>query len=173
MNKDQLEKTFLNEYITLSHEHTNHSIRSTVIKNLDAANFEARHIIQLQSKSMHQNVQMQRKKKCLKHCQMWCYRKKHKNQQQTKQTSTAVTSTDTCDTTPNIQDVKENLPTFDLDPIDYLTIDDSILQDLLTSFPQKSDNTNNSNNNSVTLPPKNSVQVPVTQNNQQFNNTGH
>ena len=88
---------------------------------------------------------------------------------QAEPTSTAVSATNTRDTTPNIQDVKENLPTFNLDPIDDSTIDNTLLQELLTDMPQNFDNTNKSNNNSTIVTPKSNVQVPVTQNNQQFN----
>ena len=69
--------------------------------------------------------------------------------------------------TSDLQDVKQNLPNFNLDPIDYNTIDNTVLANLLTDFPENCQNTNNNNN--IALIPQNTNQVPVTQSNQQFN----
>ena len=172
-------KINLCENVKLSREYTNHSIRATVINNLDAAGFEARHIIQLSSHKSESTIKEYapkcpdaKKKEMFESLSNAMLPKRAHNattNKQTKPTSTAVSAPNTCDTTPDIQDVKQNLPTFNLDPIDDSTIDDTLLQELLTNIPQNFDNTNNSNNNSAIATPKSNVQVPVTQNNHQFN----
>ena len=52
VGRDQLErfmKLVLSKHVTLDGDYTNHSIHSTVIKTLDEAGYEARHIMELSS----------------------------------------------------------------------------------------------------------------------------
>ena len=167
-------KINLCDNVKLSREYTNHSIRSTVINNLDAAGFEARHIIQISSHKSESTIKEyapkcpdSKKKEMFESLSNAMLPKKTPNtttNKQTKPTCTAVSAINSCDTTPDIQDVKENLPTFDLNPIDDSTINDTLLQELLTDMPQSFDN-----NNCAIVTPQKNVQVSVTQNNQQFN----
>ena len=71
----------------------------------------------------------------------------------------------------DVQDVKLNLPTFELEELDdFNTIDDTLLAQLMTDQNDK-ENTNKNNNQQVTLPPPPQPQMQVkTTQNQQINN---
>ena len=133
-------KLSISKSVNLEEEYSNHSIRATVISTLDYAGFEARHIIQLSShkseatakeyarkcpdnkkKEMFQSLSnvMDIQPKCVK-----------------RQASSTVAVPPKI---PKLQDVKENLPNFDLQELeDYDTIDDAVLADLILDFPTES-----------------------------------
>ena len=143
---------FLQKNVTLDGTYTNHSIRSTVITKLDFEGFEARHIMQLSS---HKN------ESTIKEYSVKCSDNKRKEMFDSlsnamtpkfkkikpKPPASATTSvrplsndkeqiqnkeTNKRPDVPELQDIKENLPNFDLQQIDsYDTIDDTVLQDLL------------------------------------------
>ena len=114
--------------------YTNHSIRATVISTLDKEGFEARHIITLSSHKSESTVKEYATKcpntKRKEMCESLSNALLPKNKKQ-------PTSTVTSDTLPqlSVQDVKENLPTFDLQNVDLDTLDDNILANLVYDFP--------------------------------------
>ena len=163
-------KINLSESVKLSRLYTNHSIRVTVITNLDNAGFEACHIIQLSSHKSESTIKEyapkcsdSKKKEMFQSLSNAMLPKKSP----TNPTSTIAKLTNMTNTTPDIHDVKQNLPNFTLDPVDYDTIDDSVLANLLTDFAEDAQNTNSNNNNA--LSPEPNSNVPVTQHKQQFN----
>ena len=141
---------FLQKNVTLDGTYINHSVRMTVISKLDADGFEARHIIKLSS---HKN------ESTVKEYAVQCpdYKRKEmftslsnamqprlkkikpkRNATSTipvppKDNNDSQNETGTDNKLPDIQDVKENLPNFNLEQMEnFDTIDDSVLQDLLT-----------------------------------------
>ena len=175
VGKDMLErfmKINLSKYVNLDATYTNHSIRSTVITTLDRDGFEARHIIQLSSHKSESTVKEYAPK---------CTDSKRKEMfnslsnailppaKKIAVTSAKTTNDNNDDKTDfNIQNVNENLPNFDLSPIDTDTIDDNMLVKILNDFENPNTNNNNSNNNNSTID-RNVTQNTVPQSNQQFN----
>ena len=145
---------FLQNYVKLDGNYMNHSIRATVISTLDAHGFEACHIMKLSS---HKN------ESTIKEYAVKCPDNKRKemfsslsNAMQPKFKkikpkilATSIVTQDINDdnddsqnntnpptpqqTVPDVNDIKENLPNFNLEPMDnFDTIDDTVLQDLLS-----------------------------------------
>ena len=120
--------------IKLDGDYTNHSIRSTVISTLDNAGFESRHIIQLSSHKSESTIKEYSTK---------CPENKRKEMFQS--LSEAMTPTNkrrklptaaTASKPEEIKEVAQNLPTFQIEPIDdFNTIDDHVLADLMLDFP--------------------------------------
>ena len=157
VGKDLLERymKFLQKSVKLDGDYTNHSIRAMVITNLDRDGFEGRHIIKLSSHKSENTI---------KEYSVQCPDSKRKemfdsltNKMKPKKKKTNSTTTP-CETlaiapkdpvpvssenntiatesaiVPEIQDVKDNLPSFDLLPLDDMaTIDDKVLSDLLNN----------------------------------------
>ena len=133
-------------------EYTNHSIRATVIATLDCAGFEDRHIITLSSHKSESTVKEYATK---------CPENKRKemfnslsNAMMPKAKRTKGNATATSTTTPtstntlpqlSVQDIKENLPTFQLEPVDFSTIDDSVLASLTYDYPDTNPQQQNQN----------------------------
>ena len=143
---------FLHKSVQPDGTYTNHSIRSTVITRLDMDGFEAHHIMKLLShkkeatikeytvqcpdnkcKEMFASLSNAMKPKFKKNkaqtCTLcYCFSTdRHKKRQPDGQTWKKQDAT-----MPNIDDIKENLPNNNLEPIHtYDTIDDSVSQDLL------------------------------------------
>ena len=169
---DRFMKINLSKNVTLSREYTNHSIRSTVINNLDKAGFEARHIIQLSSHKSEATIK-EYAPKCDENKRKEMFDSLSNVMQPTSKknktpTATSAKSNNDDTQTPDILDVKQNLPNFHLDPIDYDTIDDNLLSNLLTDFTddENSNSNNNNNSNQAMVPhPQNTTSNP----NQQFN----
>ena len=138
VGKDMLErfmKINLGKSITLHNDYTNHSNRSTVITNLDRAGFEARHIMRLSSHKSESTIK-EYATKC----------PEGKRKEMFDSLSNAMKPKSTGNDTPNIEDVQQNLPNFQLDPLDFDTIDDNLLANLITDLPQDTENSNNNNN---------------------------
>ena len=187
VGRDMLErfmKINISQDLKLDGQYTNHSIRSTVIRTLDRDGFEARHIIQLSSHKSESTIK-EYTPKCTdsKRKEMFdslCNAMVPATKVKKSKTATGnVTSTVTKETENDITvtDVKQNLPNFDLNPLDYDTIDDSVLANLLDNFEQNDLNTNNNNNqgNQVVTAPvatcntaQNQMQCQIPQN-QHFN----
>ena len=144
---DRFMKLSLTKSVKLDGNYTNHSIRATVITTLDREGFEARHIIQLSSHKSESTV---------KEYSMKCSENKREEMFQSLTNAMQPKNKKQKSSTPapaniNIDDVKENLPTFDLDPIeDFETIDDNLLVDLLNQTVEN-ENTNSNNNNNQQL----------------------
>ena len=121
--------------VKLDNEYTNHSIRATVITTLDNAGFEGRHIIQLSSHKSESTIKEYSTK---------CPESKRKEMFESLseamtpyQKRKKLTPAATVSTSPEINDVKQNLPTFNIEPIgEFDTIDDNILAELLLDFPK-------------------------------------
>ena len=174
---------FLQISVKLEGTYTNHSIRATVISTLDYAGFEARHIMTLSS---HKN------ESTIKEYSVKCPENKQKEMfssltnamqprfKKIKPKSTAPATVSIPDNdaktdvktdgnkenslqeVPNIKDIKDNLPNFQLQPMeDFETIDDNILRDLLND-----DFNDVTANNAVTVPPQNTQIATPTINNQ-------
>ena len=162
--------------------YTNHSIRSTVISTLDKAGFEARHIMHLSSHKSESTIK-EYAAKCPENKEKEMFNSLQHAITPPSKIAIILTATQTApkdgqiqdNNTPDIQNIKDNLPNFDLNALDYDTIGDNILTELLTDFQETEQNVNSNNNNSnsgnavcVTAPQK--VQNTVsTMANQQFN----
>ena len=118
----------------------NHSIRSTIITHLDNAGFEARHIMQLSSDKSESTIKeysvkcpITKRKEMFDSLSNAIQPKKH-------EPSATVSKPDTT------YDTKTNMPTFNIEPIDnFNTLDDAVLQELLTDFPTYNDENFNPN----------------------------
>ena len=148
---------FLQKNVKLDGDYTNHSIRATVITNLDRDGFEGRHIIQLSSHKS-ENTIKEYSVRCpeIKRKQMFDSLSNAITPKRAKVPSFTVSkppqSPTECDKTPEnsgqqeaivpqVSDVKKNLPSFDLFPIeDMATIDDNVLSDLLNNEFEHHDN---------------------------------
>ena len=159
VGRDQLErfmKINLTKNVKLDGDYTNHSIRATVISKLDDAGYEARHIMAISSHKSEATIKEYATK---------CPEKKRKDMFQTLSTAITpkakkpkLTATVTSDTNNNpdnkVDNMDINFPTFELQEIDeFNTIDDTILQDLLTDIPYEQENVNpNANALAVNAP---------------------
>ena len=166
VGKDLLERFFklsLSKSVKLDGEYTNHSIRATVINTLDNEGYEARHIIQLSSHKSEATVKEYATK---------CSDNKRKemfetltNAMQPKEKKQKIEPTATVSVPeqlhPSIEEVKENLPSFDLQPIEFDTIDDDLLSNIILDAEQliTKDNTAKENNKAVEL----AVNMPAVQ----------
>ena len=159
-------KLSLSKDVKLDGQYTNHSIRSTVIKTLDNAGFEARHIIQLSSHKSKATIK-EYSTKCpeTKRKQMFdsltdaMLPKEKKIKHQSNKSPAEF----------DIVDVKQNLPNFDLQEIDdFETINDTLLAQILDEQDKENpnNNTDNSNNNNNQIQPSVPKQVPMQQNSQ-------
>ena len=194
---------FLHKNITLEGNYTNHSIRATVITTLDNKGFEARHIITL---SLHKNESTIKdySTKCPENKRKEMFNSLNdaivpkKSRKILPKTPSATVpkapeiptisdnntvKVDTPGVVPNVYDVKQNLPMFDLMQMgDIETIDDAVLQDLLNndldfsvtntnktdSQPDQkqeslvSNKTINTQVNTINVPPEPVHKVPLT-----------
>ena len=160
-------KLSLSKSVQLEGNYMNHSICATVITRLDEDGFEGRHIIQLSSHKSKSTIK-QYSTKCpeSKHKAMFDSlsnalmpsAKKFKSATVSKPTNQDI---DKQDKDLTVQDVKENLPSFNIEPIDdFDTIDDTLLANLvydesLVPTNEPVTNTNINNNNTVALTPQN------------------
>ena len=135
-------------------EYTNHSIRSTVITSLDEAGYEACHIMHLSSHKSESTIK-EYAPKCSEHKKKEMFATLSNamlpQPKKAKQITATITSETGNDKTPDIQDVKESLPQFDINFLEYDTIDDQVLANLLDDLPQEPETSTN-NNNPVSLP---------------------
>ena len=169
VGKDMLErfmKLSLSKSVTLEGNYTNHSIRATVISTLDNEGFEACHIMSLSSHKSEATIK-EYATKCpeTKHKQMFnslsnalLPSSKQQKLQLAAPSATVSKNHDSQNSDSNlaIADIKDNLPKFDLLPIDdFDTIDDHILANLVYDenlLPQDTNtNTNANNNNAVAV----------------------
>ena len=159
VGKDLLNRfmKFLQQSVTLENKYTNHSIRAMVISKLDADGFEARHIMKLSSHKNESTIKEyavecpHNKRKEMFDSLSNAMQPKYKkirpkqtamstmsvppNNKQDEKNDLENTKQDqnTLQQVPDIIDVKENLPNFNLQPLDnFDTIDDTVLQDLLS-----------------------------------------
>ena len=135
VGKDLLERFFkksLTKSVKLDGDYTNHSIRATVINTLDNQGYEARHIIQLSSHKSESTVK-EYATKCsdTKRKEMFqtLTNAMHPNRQRIEPPAPPSKS-------PkqglSITDVKQNLPTFNLEPVDdFDTIDDDLWSNII------------------------------------------
>ena len=170
VGRDMLErfvKLSLSKSVKLDGNYTNHSIRARVISTLENAGFEGRHIITLSSHKHEASI---------KEYTTACPESKKKEMFQSltnallPKSSNAIIApksnpTATVSKPPDISDildVKANLPTFNLQPIeDFSTIDDDILANLVYDISTEND-TNQTNdkddqNKTVALASTNNV----------------
>ena len=161
---DRFMKLSLGKSVALSQEYTNHSIRATVITTLDEAGFEARHIITLSSHKSEATIK-EYSTKCPENKKREMFEslsnaiKPKSKKAKTNPPATATLSKDPeeIQSDISIQDVKENLPNFTLDPLLYDTIDDAVLADLINEMPLPPDNSDqmthqtNTDNTSVAV----------------------
>ena len=157
VGKDMLErfmKISLSKNIKLKGDYTNHSIRATVISTLHNDGFEARHIMTLSSHKSEATI---------KEYAVKCPDNKRKEMfaslsnaltPKSKQPKIAHALTnpqkgDENKENPTINDIKQNLPNFNLQPIDdFDTIDDSILANLVYhNYLLRPENINTNYNN--------------------------
>ena len=144
VGKDMLErymKLSLAKSVKLDGDYTNHSIRSTVISTLDTEGFEARHICALSSHKNEATI-CEYLTKCpdSKRKEMYDALSNAMSAKQTPQKAKAPPSaTISKPPTLDINDVKNNLPNFDLQEMDQFDmIDDNILANLLYDIPKDS-----------------------------------
>ena len=161
---DRFMKLSLCKSLKLDGEYTNHSIRSTVITTLDKAGFEARHIIKLSSHKSETTIKEystrcpENKRKAMFDSLTNAIQPKNKK---IKQKPEIATSTVTKNQTPDLQlnDVKLDLPTFELQEIaDFDTIDDELLVQMMTDHDKENTNDNINNNNNQTNPGEVAIQ---------------
>ena len=163
-------KINLAKSVKLDTVYTNHSIQSTVITTLDRDGFEARHIIQLSSHKSESTVK-EYAPKCTDSKRKEMFESLSNAMLPPPKKKIPVTSakTTTYDTDYDIQNVKENLPNFDLNPLDTDTIDDNMLVSILNEFENPNTNNNNNSNSNDSANDKNVLPLTVLQSNQQFN----
>ena len=144
---DRFMKLSLVKSVSLSQEYTNHSIRATVISTLDAAGFEARHIITLSSHKSESTIKEystkcpeNKKREMFESLSNAMKPKSKKPKQNHAPTATVSKDPEEIQSEINIQDVKQNLPNFTLDPVLFDTIDDTVLADLINDMPLPPDN---------------------------------
>ena len=128
--------------------YTNHSIWATVISHLDKSGFEACHIIALSSHKSEATI---------KEYSVVCPSNKRKEMfeslnsalvPKTKKNPATVTSASSPLPELTVQDVKQNLPYFDLTPLDDMKyLDDKTLQELFSDFPIDTDKKTEPKNN--------------------------
>ena len=176
VGKDMLErymKLSLAKSVKLDGDYTNHSIRATVISTLDNTGFEARHIISLSSHKNESTIKEyatkcpENKKREMFDSLTNALQPKAKKIKPSASASIATPNKQNNDV--DIMDVKENLPTFEIQPIDQFdTIDDSVLSEILLDadklLPQYNNTVavnQNSNNNALTSPPQANIQTQV------------
>ena len=174
VGRDQLErymKINLTKNVKLDGDYTNHSIRATVISTLDNAGYEARHIMAISSHKSEATIKEYATK---------CPENKRKDMFQTlssaltpkakkpKITATVTSDTDS-KTDSKLDNIDINFPTFQLEEMDQFdTLDDAILQDLLSDMPYETENINpNVNALAVQNPINSPVNPPKTKNIQQ------
>ena len=140
--------------VKLSREYTNHSIRATVISTLDNAGFEARHIMQLSSHKSESTIK-EYTKKCPENKRKQMFDSLSEAMDANPKRSKSTPSSTVSVPQPCIQDVKQNLPNFNLEPLDeFETIDDNILAELMVNFGKDEENVNkNENVNPNTMVP--------------------
>ena len=166
-------KINLPKCVKLDGDYTNHSIRATVISTLDREGFEACHIISLSSHKNESSI-----KEYATDCpdnkrkEMFDTLKSALNPKAKKVKSSTVSSPDNV---TDLADVKENLPHFNLEPVDqFETINDEELQKIIQEADKIIDNlvTTKTDENSK---PKNqsegTVQQQPLQPNQNINRT--
>ena len=142
-------KLSLSKSVKLDGTYTNHSIRATVITTLDRQGFEAHHIIQLSSHKSESTVK-EYSTKCPENKRKEMFDSltnamQPKNKKCKPSGQPALANID-------INDIKHNLPTFDLEVIDdFETIDDTLLVDILNETIDKHNNENSNNNNNQLL----------------------
>ena len=127
--------------VKLSRDYTNYSIRATVITKLDEAGFEARHIITLSSHKSESTIK-QYSTKCPenKKREMFDSLSNAIQPAKKKREVAEIVSNPTETQGLDIIDVKQNLPNFNIEPIDeFDTIDDWVLANLLYDIPNDTD----------------------------------
>ena len=158
VGKDLLNRymKFLQKNVTLDGIYTNHSIRATVITRLDNDGFEARHIIQLSSHKNESTIKEysvkcpENKRKAMFNSLSNAMQPRFKKIKPKPSPSSTVAkppeptpqTPDNQQNIPQLLDVKENLPSFELMPLGALdTIDDAVLADLLNDDFEFGDST--------------------------------
>ena len=141
-------KLNLTKSVKLDGDYTNHSIRSTVINHLDTAGFEARHIIKLSSHKSEATVK-EYATKCPENKRREMFDSLSSAIQLKPKPSATSTMATNPPVDPDIKQLTENLPAFDIQPLeDFETIDDSIFANLMYDMPKENSNPNTNNNNS-------------------------
>ena len=146
--------------LKLDGQYTNHSIRATVISTLDREGFEGRHIIALSSHKSEATVKQYAPKCPENKCkEMFDSLSNAINPAKVQRIENALETPQksTNDTPQDIMDVKQNLPNFNIQPIDeFDTIDDDLFAALVY-------NTNLTPTETVTeqveIQPKNSTET--------------
>ena len=144
VGKDMLErfmKISLAKCVKLDGDYTNHSIRSTVISTLDAAGFEGRHIIKLSSHKSESTIKdYSRKCPDNKRKEMFDSLNQalgHKHRKIENKSPAATVSVPLPTNEIQINDIKENLPNFNIVPFDdFQTIDDAELANIILDAEQ-------------------------------------
>ena len=126
--------------IKLDGTYTNHSIRATVISMLDRAGFKGRHIIQLSSHKSESTIK-EYSTKCPDNKQKEMFQSPCDAMNPSPKRACTEKPAQTQSKPPELEDVKNNLPNFNLEPLDeFNTIDDKILSELLSDFRQEEEN---------------------------------
>ena len=174
---DRFMKISLCKSITLDGNYTNHSIRATVITELDEAGFEGRHIIQLSSHKNEATIKQYSKKCPENKCKEMFDSLSSALQNKCSKPTSTVTIASNTNNNNNLQvaDAKENLPNFNLQPIDeFETIDDEAFTSIILDAEKLTNTTNQdkTTNNAVdTVAPIQNIQNTVNTINN--NNIGH
>ena len=156
VGKDLLERFFklsLSKSVKLDGQYTNHSIRATVINTLYNEGYKARHIIQLSSHKSEATVK-EYATRCSDNKRKEMFetltnamipkQKKQKMQESTTNTTTQQNIT--------VQEVKENLPNFNLEPIEeFDTIDDTLLSSIILDAERLTSNNMNTSGTEVAV----------------------
>ena len=166
---DRFMKLSLSQNVKLDGNYTNHSIRSTVITTLDTEGFEARHICALSSHKNEATIK-EYSTKCPPQKRKQMFESLSKAILPPKQPKPSHTVTET-NTELTIENVQQNLPQFDLQPLeDYDTIDDETLANLIYDNPLENALSDMTNKNVVAVPDGKSPQIPTQINNQVITN---
>ena len=154
VGKDMLErfmKINLQKSVVLAGQYTNHSIRSTVIRLLDNEGYEARHIVALSSHKNESTIKDyattcpdNKRKEMFDTLQNAMLPKSFKFRKIAPAPPPTISKAQEQNTTPNdkldVADVKENLPTFDLQSLDDCPIDDKFLSNLMDELEKQEKN---------------------------------
>ena len=143
VGRDQIEhfmKLNLSKHVRLDGDYTNHSIRSTVITTLDTAGYEARHIMAISSHKSEATIK-EYSCKCLENKWKQMYDMLTTAMYPNKKSKPSATATHLEHTNDDETDHNINLQTLSFNQIDdFNTIDDDMLNDLLTDMPFDTEN---------------------------------
>ena len=132
--------------VNLIGDYMNHSIQATVISTLDSAGFEGRHIIQLSSHKSESTIK-EYSTKCPENKRKEMFESLSDAMNPPMKKAKKIPSA-TVSKGININDVKEDLPNFQLEELsEFDMIDDTVLADLMLDFPEEQNKNANQEEN--------------------------